>query len=141
MDSNVKEERKEDQRTPAPAIFRRVTTHACPGLNEHVTIAVLDDPGPGGACHDYLLNLAAHGHDNDCRIRFQKGPIGEAGPNGVSNEALLAVVADRLAAFQAGPYACEENAQALNAIASAMLALQSRTRKRVERGVEGKSVI
>ena len=37
-------------------------------------------------------------------IRFQNGPIAEAGVNGLTHEALLAVLEDRLVGFQSGPY-------------------------------------
>jgi hypothetical protein len=72
-----------------------------------------------------------------CQIDFQNGPIKEAGVNGISNEALLAIVEDRLACFQSGEYACRENAIALTKIQEAMMWLQKRTRDRVSRGVEG----
>ena len=70
-------------------------------------------------------------------ISFQNGPIGEVGVNGVSNEALLAVVEDRLLGFQSGPYACRDNAVALTKIQEAMMWLQKRTHERMARGVEG----
>ena len=35
----------------------------------------------------------------------------------------LAIIADRLRSFQAGPYACFENAEALNSVESALRAL------------------
>ena len=70
-------------------------------------------------------------------ITFQEGPIAEYGVNGISNEALLAIIEDRLAGFQAGPFACRENALALTKIQEAMHWLHHRTRERVTRGVEG----
>ena len=70
-------------------------------------------------------------------MRFQNGPIGEFGVNGISNEALLAIVEDRLKGFQSGDYACRENALALTKLQEAMMWLHSRTRARVARGVEG----
>lgn len=65
--------------------------------------------------------------------------IAEAGVNGISNEALLAIVEDRLLGFQSGEYACRENAVALTKIQEAMMWLQKRTRDRAARGVEGTS--
>lgn len=53
------------------------------------------------------------------------------------NEALLAVLEDRLIGFQSGQYACRENAVALTKIQEAMMWLQKRTRDRMARGVEG----
>jgi len=57
--------------------------------------------------------------------------------NGVTNEALLAIVADRLSSFQQGRYACRENADALFHTESALAWLKERTRERMQRGVEG----
>lgn len=119
---------------------RVLTSHKVNGLNEALSIEVLDEPGQGGACHVYRI-AAANGVEVSraicCDIEFQNGPILEAGYNGLSQEALLAVVEDRLASFQAGPYACRENAIALTKIQEAMMWLQKRTRDRMARGVEG----
>lgn len=70
-------------------------------------------------------------------IRFQNGGIAVAGINGISQEALLAIVEDRLSCFENGPFACEENALALEYVRKAMQVLHDRTLKRVSRGVEG----
>lgn len=130
---------------------RELTSHKVNGLNEAIEVTVLDEPGAGGACHRYrvcvpMLNpVEAHVEENSrrmrtyCDINFQNGPLAEAGINGISQEALLAVVEDRLKSFQAGPYACRENAIALTKIQEAMHWLHHRTRERVARGVEGTS--
>ena len=70
-------------------------------------------------------------------ILFQNGAIPEAGVNGVTQEVLLAIVADRLRSFQAGPFANDYNAAALSHVESALGALLDRTRNRMARGVEG----
>ena len=70
-------------------------------------------------------------------IHFQNGPIQEAGVNGISNEALLAIAEDRLLGFQSGQFACRENAVALTKLQECMMWLQKRTRDRMTRGVEG----
>ena len=57
---------------------------------------------------------------------------------GVTNEALLAIVIDRLEAFQDGPYACAENEKALVGLRDALQALHDRTLNRTARQVEGK---
>lgn len=126
--------------------MRELTSHKVNGLNEALTITVLDEPGAGNACHQYMIALPDWTRNPDGSeakgiwdIQFQNGPIQEAGVNGISNEALLAIVEDRLAGFQSGEYACRENALALTKIQEAMLWLQKRTRDRVARGVEGTS--
>lgn len=114
---------------------RELYSHKVNGLNESLKIGVTDESGPGGANHDYIIC----DHDVLCRVKFQKGGIQEAGINGISNEALLAIVEDRLACFQAGPFSCEENAYALQKVREAMMWLHKRTIDRVRRGVEGTS--
>jgi hypothetical protein len=123
--------------------MRKLTDHKLNGLNESLEINVLDEPGHGGACHRYHIDgpiqkvgqIQAPAFRTD--IRFQNGPVLEAGVNGISQEALLAVVIDRLRSFQAGPYACRENALALTKCEEALMWLQKRTQDRLRRGVEG----
>lgn len=118
------------------------------GLNEVLEITALDEQGPGGAHHEYAIRwpvdkkihadwAAVIGDKTGIAFRFQNGPIKEVGINGVSNEALLAIVIDRLTDFQAGPYACDENEDALVHCVCALDSLKNRTRNRTERGVEG----
>ena len=73
-------------------------------------------------------------------IKFQNGPIKEHGVNGITQEALLTICADRLRSFQAGAFACRDNAVALTHIETALMWLQKRTRERMSRGVEGTNV-
>jgi hypothetical protein len=119
-------------------IHRELTSHKVNGLNEALTITVLDNPGQGNACHDYFVTWQAdESHGDRLRVQFQNGPIQEAGVNGISNEALLAIIEDRLLDFQSGEYACRENAVALTKLQECMMWLQKRTRDRTARGVEG----
>lgn len=111
-----------------------------------VEVMVLDEPGAGGACHRYgvrwgpVKEIAPHAVVIDgVMISFQNGPIKEDGINGVTQEALLAIVIDRLRSFQAGPFACRENALALTKCQEALMWLQTRTRDRLARGVEGQT--
>jgi hypothetical protein len=125
------------------AIVRKITSHRVGGLNEDLAIHVLDEPGSGGACHQYTIGCCLNpGTDEGgvnfmCDINFQNGPLKEAGINGISNEALLAIVIDRLQGFQSGQYASRENAIALTKAQESLHWLQHRTRERLERGVEG----
>lgn len=59
-------------------------------------------------------------------IEFHSGPMGN-GVNGVLMEDLLKCVLLRLDGFQQGPYACNENAEAMEHIQKAMRALDTRT--------------
>lgn len=124
--------------------MRTLTDHIVNPTNDRLRITVLDAPGAGGANHEYEITAVNDGSGRpykiaDHRISFQNGPIAEHGVNGVTQEALLAIVADRLRSFQAGPYACRENAVALTKIDEAVMWLQRRTIARMARGVEGTS--
>lgn len=125
--------------------MRELTSHKVNGLNEDLHVVAIDEKGAGGASHvyavEYCLNpgTAAGGTSPLARIQFQNGPVKEAGINGISNEALLAIVEDRLIGFQSGEFSCRENAVALTKLQESMMWLQKRTRDRVARGVEGTS--
>jgi len=144
--------------------MRIITDHVVEGdTANQLTIAVLDEPGQGGACHEYGVNLYAKFDGGVrapldrlanvevlpdgsitgelCRVSFQNGPIKEFGVNGITQEALLAIVIDRLRCFQAGPYKCVENELALQKCEDALWQLQERTRARIARGVEGKAEV
>jgi hypothetical protein len=112
----------------------KLTSHKINPVNDQIQIAVVDDKGAGGAHHQYSLTFPG---GRETFIGFQNGPIAEAGINGLTQEALLAIVEHRLECFQAGPYACRENAVALTHVQTAMLWLHKRTLDRMQRGVEG----
>lgn len=120
---------------------RELTSHKINECNEAIKIEVLDEPGHGGACHDYNCSWPDHRgsefSDGSIYINFQSGPIKEVGTNGITHEALLAILIDRMEHFQAGEYACNENQLALDHLNSALEAMLSRTRRRVEAGTEG----
>ena len=120
---------------------RELTSHKCSDLNESINIQVQDEPGPGGANHKYRIVGSRPMESMNCvdLIRFQKGAVKDVGLNGISDEVLLAIVEDRLASFQDGPFACLENGTALDCVRSAIKALKLRTQDRISRGVEGHS--
>lgn len=104
--------------------------------SEALTITVLDEAGQGGANHSY--DIEGPGPLGPfCRVNFQNGPIKEAGVNGITEQALLAIVLDRLEGFQSGPFRCRENALAATKLEEAMHWLSHRTQRRVAAGVEG----
>jgi hypothetical protein len=94
------------------------------------------DPNAGGASHYYEVqdpdNLVL------ALVEFQHGPRREPGSRqGALDEHLFAILADRLEAFQAGPFPCEANAQALSHLQAARALLRSRHDERRERDVIG----
>lgn len=117
---------------------RELTSHKVNGCNEALVVRAMDEPGHGGASHEYRIEWGHNGEAcNAIDIRFQNGPIAEVGTNGITHEALLAILIDRFEGFQAGAYACEENAVALSNLRGAQRMLKHRTEKRLARGVEG----
>ncbi len=121
--------------------------HEAVGQPETVRIEIADEPGPGGAHYRYRVWVFKNDLWTElCVIPFQKGPSQESivdhkvvgGVNGLTNETLLAIVAARLSAFQAGSCPCDENALALRGVQGALTALHLRTKDRKARGVEGK---
>ena len=124
--------------------MRTITDHIVEGdsANHQLKIIVSDEPGAGGANHAYAIcwpGSVSGGPDESCYVNFQNGPIKEFGVNGVTQEALLAIVIDRLRCFQAGPFACDANKQSLFHCEVALDWLQKRTRDRIARGVEGQT--
>ena len=129
--------------------MRELTGHKVNPANDKLSVLVVDQPGSGGAHHRYEIsgfdpksNPSSDATDSEDMftsktILFQNGPIAEAGVNGLTHEALLAILIDRLECFQSGPYKCHENAMALASLEAAQEWLKSRTKQRVERGVEG----
>lgn len=124
-------------------------------LNEHrvkgedpsrcLTVEVLDPESPGGAsCRYRVRGDRGASPDGDGQamppfcidILFQNGST-KYGCNGVTNEALLLMVIDRLRGFQTGPLACRDNAVALEYCEMALTRLKQRTADRIARGVEG----
>lgn len=114
-----------------------------------IVITALDEPGPGGASHEYEIAVrspddaeffAAFGqHKNvySCQIALQKGALKEAGWNGVIDEALIAIVVDRMECFQSGAFAHPQNEIAITKLMRALQAMEARKRERQRRGVEG----
>lgn len=131
--------------------MRYIDEHKVNPANDKLLIEVSDEPGAGGANHRYVISgfdistnkSAGIGSEqqNHLVLLFQNGTIPECGTNGITQEVLLAIVADRLRSFQAGPFACKENACALTHIEEAQHWLQQRTLKRMRRGVEGTHVV
>lgn len=74
-------------------------------------------------------------------ISWQNGPLGRdkdrQAPNGAFVEDVIAAAMRRIAFYQQGQFACEENAKALLCLAEAAEHLDSRTKRREQAGTEG----
>ena len=124
--------------------MRYLNEHKLNSVNGSIDIASVDEPGIGGANHVYELSLSSPpggpgitAVNGTTVLRFQNGAINEAGINGLTNEALIVVVLDRLRGFQSGQFAGRDNAMAITHLEDALMRLQRRTRDRIARGVEG----
>jgi hypothetical protein len=103
-------------------------------LNE---VCRIGEEGPGGAHHDYAI-VNKETQEILAAIEFQKGPRKDPeARHGALDCDLLEIVRDRLKAFQNGPYACEENHQALLHVEEALRFLNRRVEDRIERQVLG----
>lgn len=128
--------------------MRFLTDHIVDGdsANHQLQVEVQDEPGQGGASHRYKITgfdagtNPSHQYPEgqfDKVVLFQNGPIKEFGVNGLTHEALIAILIDRLRGFQSGPYKCQDNSYALHHLSAALDFLQKRTRERIARNVEG----
>lgn len=111
------------------------------GLNERVSITRDErDPNAGGASHHYRL-MFQHGPDDEQEVgflQFQHGARSvEGSKSGLLEGALIAVLLDRLRAFQAGPYPSRQNAIALTKLEEALFWIKDRAHERARRGVLG----
>jgi hypothetical protein len=119
---------------------REVFHHKGSALNNSTRITA-DARDENGGSHHYRIDLIG-GAPETGGVQFdlppfQKGPLLEAGFNGISDEALLGILIDRLEGFQEGPYRSRYNALAVTELEEAMHWLNARTADRQKRGVEG----
>lgn len=76
---------------------------------------------------------------NNSQISFQRGPVKENGVNGITNEALLAILIHRTKYLNA-QFPCDENERSIQHMEEALVNLEARTARRMVRGVEGLEV-
>lgn len=108
--------------------MREITTHKTHDGDRQPQVLASEGLTAGGAPDNYKVFFGdTHVHVPFVTLDYP----------GVTNEALLAIVIDRLEGFQAGPFACTENAAALDHARICLGELQERTRGRIRRGVEG----
>jgi hypothetical protein len=120
-------------------LVRAVHGHEGSTLNNGIVITA-DARDENGGSHTYLIDVTGGAPESggmQCEVSFQNGPLQEAGHNGISDEALLAIVIDRLEGFQSAQYRSRYNALAITKLEEAMHWLNARTSDRQKRGVEG----
>lgn len=119
--------------------MREIFDHKVTALNETaIRVFAVDEPGAGGgANHKYEIWIKKENHTEVVEINFQHGPLLEADVNGLTDQALLAIVLDRLRGFQKGEFSCRENAIALTHFETGLLWTGKRAADRRARNVEG----
>ncbi len=100
--------------------------------NNGVSAISIDDDGSIG--HEYRIKT--EDHQLLGFVSFQNGSVKKNGVNGITNEALLAILIHRLR-YLNEQFSCEENDIAIRNIEIALQVLEIRTRDRMHRGVEG----
>lgn len=122
---------------------RQITGHEVNECNAAITIeADAQNPANGNASHHYTVRWRGKdGVEYVNIVDFQDGPIGDHGVNGLTQEVLLTILADRLECFQTSAFANEYNQMALEHILHAREALHARTKERMARNVEGKNIV
>jgi len=108
--------------------MREITSHKKFGHDRQPEVLASEARVISGAPDNYMIVYSAGGHVHI--------PFVTMGHPGVTNEALLAIVIDRLEGFQTGEFACTENAAALDHARICLGELEARTRARIARGVE-----
>ncbi|MEO3357259.1 hypothetical protein [Acinetobacter haemolyticus] len=84
--------------------------------------------------HGHFYDVLADGYITV--VQFQQGPVKENGVNGITNEALLAILIHRTKIID-GNFPCDENKTAITYMENALALFNQRTKSRQERGVEG----
>lgn len=119
--------------------MREITTHKAHEQDRQPVLFAMGNPTIAGAEQDYVIRVrhAVEGRGP----AFEETPIRFVSleADDITNEALLAIVKDRLEDFQAGAFPCQENEDALAGVNHALKSLHARTLDRIARGVKSQA--
>lgn len=115
---------------------------------ECVRVTTADLRASDNAHHKYVIDVIERAQTSDgvdkivkiCALDFQNGGLKEVGANGITDQALLAVVLDRLRSFNDGQFRCRENSIAITYLEEALMWMEKRSNDRARRGVEGERI-
>lgn len=111
-----------------------VEDHTLHKDNNHIRTLHLDDMPPG---HHYAIRTE---NAELLDLKFQNGPVKSNGVNGITSEALLAILINRTTILN-NNFPCEENRAAIHAMKTALELFEQRTRDRMARNVEGTNAL
>ncbi len=115
-----------------------IRTHEIPGDSHHHPIRYADIAY--GVAHDYWIDPTdPQSPQPSARIKFQKGPVREAGENGIDDMDLLAILDHRMQDFSQLPNPDRITLAAAAHIRAALKALLRRKKLRMSAGTEGTS--
>lgn len=98
-------------------IYKTITKHCVNAFNRaHIEVRS-ETSEEDGVAYRIMTRLKNMAIDQVVDLVFQH----EDDANGITNEALIAVVIDRLERFQEGPYKCRENALTITKLEEALL--------------------
>lgn|ERR1051325_643671 len=125
-------------------IGRELYDHKCNRFNrECIGVITADERASDNAHHAYTINVRAFEIPKDAEpivsvtLPFQNGGLKEVGANGITDQALLAIVLDRMRSFNDGQFRCRENSIIITKLEEALLWMEKRGNDRARRGVEG----
>jgi hypothetical protein len=110
---------------------------------ECIDVLTADERGTDNAHHAYTINVRAFEQPKDAAptlsvtLQFQNGSLSEVGGNGITDQALLAIILDRKRSFNDGPFRCRENSMVITKLEEALMWEEKRGNDRARRGVEG----
>jgi len=107
------------------------------GLFTNLIQIEANEPEEGGASTTYYIYVQSQDGELKYVLDFQTGDPRTV-INGLTNEALLSILIDRMKGFQTGRFPSRQGALVITKLEEALLWLINRTMERMRRGVEGK---
>lgn len=137
----------ETENTGVDGVPRTLFDHKNNKFNrECIEVKAGDERGLDNAHHKYVIEVYGDPSGgvqpqwaklHSVELQFQNGGLKEVGPNGITDQALLAIVLDRLRSFNDGPYRCRENSVMITKLEEALMWGEKRANDRARRNVEG----